>query len=195
MADVSGEDSRRRALLDTAMGVFVRHGYRKTSMDEVARAAQISRQGLYLHFSTKEELFRASIRQFLDSTLRTASAVLEDATLPLDTRLARALDEGYGRFAGKANPDALDLVEASHALLGTLVEEHEDLFAEALARALRASRGMSAYKPVGLTARQLADTLVVTATGLKHRVATRDEFIKGITVAVRALCLPLLEVS
>ena len=189
----SPEDPRRRALLDAAIAVFVRHGYRKTSMDEVARAAQISRQGLYLHFATKEELFRAAVQNLLEGTLRAATAVLHDASLPLDARLVRALDEGFGRFAGKANPDALDLAEASRELLGTMVEEHENLFAEALARALRASRAMAAYKPAGLTARQLADTLIVTASGLKHRIATREEFIKGITLAVRALCLPLLE--
>jgi AcrR family transcriptional regulator len=49
-------DSRRRALLDAALAVFSRYGYQKTSMDEVARSAQLSRQGLYLHFATKEEL-------------------------------------------------------------------------------------------------------------------------------------------
>ena len=195
MVDSPAEDPRRRALLDTAVTVFVRHGYRKTSMDEVARAAQISRQGLYLHFSTKEELFRASIHHLLDGTMRAASAVLEDAALPLDTRLVRALDEAYGRFAGHMSPDALDLAEASRELLGAMVADHEALLAEALARALRASRGMSAYKPVGLGARQLADTLVITATGLKHRAATRDEFLQRITVAVRAMCLPLLELS
>ncbi|ATB29973.1 TetR family transcriptional regulator [Melittangium boletus DSM 14713] len=176
------------------MSVFARHGYRKTSMDEVARAAQISRQGLYLHFSAKEELFRAAVQHLLEGALRAATSVLNDASLALDARLVRALDEVFGRFAGKAHPDALDLAEASRELLGTMVEDHEGLFAEAIARTLRASRSMAAYKPVGLTARQLADTLIITASGLKHRVATREEFIKGITIAVRAMCLPLLEV-
>jgi AcrR family transcriptional regulator len=56
-------DSRRRSLLDAALTVFSRYGYQKTSMDEVARSAQLSRQGLYLHFATKEELFQAAVRR------------------------------------------------------------------------------------------------------------------------------------
>ena len=47
-ADVISGDSRREALLEAAVGVFARYGFRKTSMDEVARAAGVSRQGLYL---------------------------------------------------------------------------------------------------------------------------------------------------
>ena len=35
-------DSRELAVLDAAVGVFARYGYRKASMDEVARAAGIS---------------------------------------------------------------------------------------------------------------------------------------------------------
>ncbi|MGW5822670.1 TetR family transcriptional regulator, partial [Streptomyces noursei] len=36
---------RRTAVLDSAMVTFARFGYRKTSMEEVARAARISRPG------------------------------------------------------------------------------------------------------------------------------------------------------
>ena len=50
---MSTDDPRRSRLLEAALGVFLRYGYKKTSMDEVARAADLSRQGLYLHFATK----------------------------------------------------------------------------------------------------------------------------------------------
>ena len=49
----------------------------------------------------------------------------------------------------------------------------------------------AAYKPAGLTARQLADTLRATAIGLKHTAASRAAFVDAFTVAVRAICLPL----
>jgi len=40
------DDLRRRRLLDVALATFLRFGFRKTSMEEVARAAGLSRQGL-----------------------------------------------------------------------------------------------------------------------------------------------------
>ena len=51
---MSTDDPRRSRVLEAALGVFLRYGFRKTSMDEVARAADLSRQGLYLQFATKE---------------------------------------------------------------------------------------------------------------------------------------------
>lgn len=39
--------SRREHVLDVAMDTFVQSGYRKTSMEDVSRAALISRPGLY----------------------------------------------------------------------------------------------------------------------------------------------------
>ena len=83
------DDARRRKLLDTALTVFLRYGYRKTSMDEVARAAQVSRQGLYLHFATKEELFRATVQHTLESSLAAATAALGDTSLRLEARRPR----------------------------------------------------------------------------------------------------------
>lgn len=188
-AALLGDDPRRRGLLEAAIGVFARFGFRKTSMDEVARAAGVSRQGLYLHFAAKEDLFRAAVRLYLATALENATAALADSKRPLEERLAAAFDAWIGRYVGMVAAGASDLVEASHALLGTLLEEHEERFAEAVARALRGGGVAAAYRPAGLTARQLADTLVAAARGFKHGEPSR--FQAGVAVAVRALCAPL----
>lgn len=190
----ASEDPRRRRLMEAALTVFLRYGFRKTSMDEVARAAGVSRQGLYLHFPTKEELFRASVRHLLDGALAEATACLADDALPLEKRLLGAFDAWSGRFAGAFEGNAADLAIAASELVGPMITEREGLFVEAVARVLRASSLVAAYKPSGLTARQLADTLSATARGLKH-CATRDAFVEGMTVAVRAMCFPLRERS
>src|SRR5690349_20267136 len=108
----AGADARRVALLEAAFGVFARYGYRKTSMDEVARAAQISRQGLYLHFANKEDLFRAMLKQAIDTSLAAALRALStEAALP--ERVLGAFDEWIGRHVGRFGADASDLIEAA----------------------------------------------------------------------------------
>jgi TetR/AcrR family transcriptional regulator, regulator of autoinduction and epiphytic fitness len=189
--DGEKDDPRRRRLLDAALGVFARFGFRKTSMDEVARAAGLSRQGLYLHFSTKEELFRATVEHALATSLAEATASLDDASLGLEGRLVGGFDQWGGRYVGMFSGTGADLVEATDALVGPLVVEREEQFVEAVARTIRASGLMAAYKPAGLSARQLADTLNMTARGLKYQVTTRAAFVDGITIAVRAMCAPL----
>jgi len=56
---------------------------------------------------------------------------------------------------------------------------------------VRSSGLPAAYKPAGLSARQLVETLQATARGLKHGCASRAEFGERMGAALRALCLPL----
>lgn len=50
-------DPRAERLLDAAAELLVRWGYRRTSIDDVARAAGVGKGTVYLHFRTKEALF------------------------------------------------------------------------------------------------------------------------------------------
>jgi len=59
VATTQKKADRRESILDAAMGCFARYGFRRTSMDEVAGEAGISRAALYLYFPNKEALFRA----------------------------------------------------------------------------------------------------------------------------------------
>src|SRR5579859_6700970 len=99
-------DTRQEALLEAAVGVFARYGFRKTSMDEVARAAGVSRQGLYLQFADKEELFRKALTHKLTRQLSAAVIVLSRPGDPLEARLIAACDEWAGRFIGTMGADA-----------------------------------------------------------------------------------------
>jgi len=40
-------------ILDAAMGVFRRHGFRRSSIEQAAEAAGLTRQALYHHFKSK----------------------------------------------------------------------------------------------------------------------------------------------
>ncbi len=184
-------EAPKQKLLEAALSVFLRFGFRKSSMDEVARAAHISRQGLYLHFKTKEELFHATVQYLLSGALESAHASLGDPERPLAERLVGAFDATVGRFVGMFGSDAADLAEAGNALVGDMIREHECAFTEAVAKALRGAGLASAYRHAGLNARQLADTLHATARGLKHSCTTRAEFVERMGVAARALCAPL----
>jgi TetR/AcrR family transcriptional regulator, mexJK operon transcriptional repressor len=48
---------KRRAILAAATTLFLRNGYRGTSMDEIAALAAVSKQTVYKHFADKERLF------------------------------------------------------------------------------------------------------------------------------------------
>jgi AcrR family transcriptional regulator len=49
---------RRRQLLDVALTVFARDGFHDTSMNDIARAAGVTKPVLYQHFTSKRALYR-----------------------------------------------------------------------------------------------------------------------------------------
>ena len=53
---------RRDGILAAAKALFTRFGYRKTSMDEVARAARVTKPTVYAYFPSKEDLLTEVIR-------------------------------------------------------------------------------------------------------------------------------------
>src|SRR5258708_38551349 len=52
---------REERLLDVATTLMVRWGYRKTTLDDVAREAGVGKGTIYLHWKDKNELFRAAM--------------------------------------------------------------------------------------------------------------------------------------
>ncbi|RPA58969.1 TetR/AcrR family transcriptional regulator [Gordonia oryzae] len=52
---------REQQMLDAAVSVFAKNGFRDTSMDSIAAQAKISKPMLYLYYGSKEELFSACI--------------------------------------------------------------------------------------------------------------------------------------
>ena len=52
-------DNRRERLLDAAAELFVRHGFDKTTVADVAREAGVGKGSVYLHFESKEALLEA----------------------------------------------------------------------------------------------------------------------------------------
>ena len=73
---VRNDPQRREAILEAAWACFVQHGYAKTSLEDVARRAGLSRPLIYLHFANKNELFGCVIENLVHGYYEAASAVL-----------------------------------------------------------------------------------------------------------------------
>ena len=57
------KDERPGEIVAAAMEVFVEKGFAAAKLDEIAARAGVSKGALYLYFDTKEELFRAVVRE------------------------------------------------------------------------------------------------------------------------------------
>lgn len=98
MTDVSDDDleHKRRVILDRARDSFLRDGFNKAAMGQIAKAAQISTATLYLHFPSKAELFHHMILDTAEEFVGIMRSVRIEAGLPCER--VRAFTRGYGRF-------------------------------------------------------------------------------------------------
>jgi TetR/AcrR family transcriptional repressor of mexJK operon len=57
------------AILEAAKRMFTVHGYERTSMDQIANEAGVSKLTVYSHFGDKDALFAAAVRSHCDTQL------------------------------------------------------------------------------------------------------------------------------
>ncbi len=126
---------RREQILDAALPMLGRFGLRKTSVDDLAKAAGLSKQGLYLHFDSKEELVAAAMKRYFDEGLRLTREALECPGVCLQDRLVGALDAWFGRHLAFFDPASLEVIEPGDSRTSN-VERVKITYVKLLARAI-----------------------------------------------------------
>ena len=71
------KDARPGELLEAALELFVEKGFAATRVEEIARLAGVSKGTLFLYFASKEELFKAVVRQNISGRFAQWNAELE----------------------------------------------------------------------------------------------------------------------
>lgn len=84
MAVGSRADEVRGRILEAAVVVFSRNGYRATSMNDVASGVGLSKPTLYHYVRTKQDLLVGIYEQVLDESLASARAIVAAAPTPLE---------------------------------------------------------------------------------------------------------------
>lgn len=90
-------DKKQRVedIIRAALEVFSQKGYGQTSVDQIAAAASLSKGTLYEYFSSKEELYMASVMAFVEEFEAAVAALLkpiDDPFLKLITYLGFSLE-------------------------------------------------------------------------------------------------------
>lgn len=100
MSETTGTTGAKRdQILDAALGVFGRYGYKRTSMELIAQAAGVSRPALYQHYKGKAEVFRAAAERMLSGLIGDTEAAGRSAGSAAD-RLYAALAVKLDFFVG-----------------------------------------------------------------------------------------------
>lgn len=171
--------SRTDVILEAALAVFSRYGFKRASMADIAAEAQLSRPLLYLSFQNKADVFVAAAKRFA----RACSDAGEAAWPPeLSAReglpaLARAQHLPVWRLL-QGSPHGGELVEAGGGMLDQLHTE-----AEARLTAFLASRLPPGHDP------DLPGMISAALHGIKGTAASEAAFNAQVLALARLLPL------
>ena len=93
------KERRPGELLDAALDLFVERGFAATRLDDVAARAGVSKGTLYLYYASKDELFKAVVRENLVPLIENFRRDIEQSDAPGE-RLLRNFFEGWWSRVG-----------------------------------------------------------------------------------------------
>lgn len=74
------KEARPQELLDAALDLFVERGFAATRLDDIAKRAGVSKGTLYLYYESKEELFKAVVRNTVIPLIGGAEQMVDQAS-------------------------------------------------------------------------------------------------------------------
>jgi AcrR family transcriptional regulator len=176
--------------LDAAQQVFGQYGYRRTTMDDIAREAEIGKGTIYLSFASKEEVFQALSQRLAKQMLAVAEAARRRPGSTAD-KLAAMHAAWFGTYVEtiRGSPHAAELLDAKHRLSADLVADAASRFkrlvCDVLAEATAA--GELALEPAGLTVDTAAELLIASARGLESSAISPAAYRRYLDALVRVM--------
>src|ERR1700732_5594662 len=178
--------AQREAILVAATAAFLRYGFKKTSMDDVARAAGVSRQGLYLYFDTKDLLFREALQYLVSHMISTARSLAEDRNLSVRDRLLGVFEAVHGSAFQSASPEhAFELLQSAQSADGALLVQLDRDLIGIVAALLAEAGAADRWKEAGVTVAELSEQLLMSAKGIKASVDTLTAYRQRMLTAIR----------
>ena len=148
------KDARPSEITQAALQLFIQRGFAATKLDDVAKLAGVTKGTLYLYFPSKNDLFKAAIRETVLPSIQMAEQVVADSALSA-TELLRCLVEEWVRLIEESPANGLSKLvvaeagnfpELAHFYLDEVVYRVRRVFGDILQRGIEASE----FRPVNI---------------------------------------------
>ena len=190
----SKQEQKRDRILKAALDCFVQYGFKRTSMDDIAQKADISRAALYSLFQNKEDIFRTLSEQFHGTAVDRAEAALK-SDAPFSKRLIAAFEAKDLELFELVNTSAhgAELVDISSAIGAEIFQAAEKRFTQSLIEAVcQAERkGEFGFSHVIFNAVQFAEMLIACTYGLKKSSTSSAEYSQRLGYLISAFSVAL----
>lgn len=177
--------STEEKILKNAIRVFGKYGLRKATVDELAHAAGLSKQCLYLHYNGKEDIYVAAVDHYLSFSLQQVRDALSGEE-GICERIVLALERWFGRHKDTFSPEAADVLTLGNDLTGDIAEQSKNTFKSLLSESitLEFNNKISNQRAV-----QIAEIIFVCGLSWSEYGLSRSEFSDRLKSSV-SVCLP-----
>ncbi|WP_170758821.1 TetR/AcrR family transcriptional regulator [Ruegeria lacuscaerulensis] len=173
------DNSRQKAILDSAFQAFAAYGFRKTSMDDIARGAGMSRPAVYLHYKNKEAIIsKLTELYYADKGAAIAAQLATSGSVPEVLRRA-ILAHTEGIAAILASPHGLELLDTSKSISSEVISQGEAQLASLYAAWLSEGEKAGRLRLLA-SADETARTITATLKGLKMTGPDAEEYEKRV---------------
>lgn len=188
-------DPKAAAILEAAFQTFFQYGVKRATMDDIARAAGMSRPALYLVYKNKTDIFRACIIDMTDN-LREKLAAIANTTGSAEARIMKVARTGIvepHEFIG-ASAHAEELFAVKSDIAADLFRDWMNLIEETIAQILEqeAAAGRVRLEQAGVSAVEIAAMITDGAEGFKLRMTTPEALAQRLEAFIRLMIGPLV---
>lgn len=187
-------DPRAAAILEAAFQTFFQYGVKRATMDDIARAAGMSRPALYLVYKNKADIFRACVTSMMDE-LRERLAGIASSTGSAETRIMQVVRAGivepHETIGASAHADELFALKSE--IGADLFRDWMKLIEVTIADILEqeASADRLTLQAAGVSADEIAAMITDGAEGFKLRMTSAEELALRLEAFVRLMIGPL----
>jgi AcrR family transcriptional regulator len=169
------DEKKKSKILATARTVFLRFGYKRVSMSDIAEASAVSRAALYLVFKNKEDIFVGVYLQWLDETLtEIQAAIAKDVTPEKRIELAFEIWAVRPFEMMVKSPEAKELIECSFGFAQDPIRSGYEKF-EATIVPVLASIAKQHSSKARISPEKTAHVLASAVRGFKQAATTPNE--------------------
>jgi len=185
---------KRERILEASALLFAEQGFHKTTVDEIAQAASISKGLVYVHFPSKEDLLEAVLGRASNEWVQATRTQKRDAERRVAERIAETLRASF-RYA-QANPILRGILAQDPRLLlpqhrgdlgGPILKKYRENLEQILQHGIERGEvreeldARHTAEAIGLVHHALIEALFVSPAG---RSSERQETLVEATIAL-----------
>ena len=112
-------NTKKQNLIQTGIDLFLRHGIRRITVEEICEKAHVSKMTFYKYFRNKNDLVKTILQQMMDTAMQQYHEIMS-SSIPFPEKAKRMIDlkmratKGFGKafyseIMSMRNPDLIEM--------------------------------------------------------------------------------------